>query len=184
MINFLKRVLDSLEFYIFAGITFIIIWYFILSPRAIDGVSMFPYLQDKSLILVYKLQYVSKNPERGDVVVFKHSETQDYIKRVIGLPGETVTVRGGKVYINGTLLNESYLDETVVTQPEATIREGVPYKVPTNQYVLLGDNRQNSTDSREFGAVAKEFIEGRAVTVWFPPEYSKIIKRIDYGEKL
>lgn len=181
MIDFFKRILDSLEFYIFAGIFFIVIWYFVLSPRAIDGISMEPTLWDQSLILVYKLQYINSHPERGDIVVFKHSETDDYIKRVIGLPGETVLIQNGKIYINGTQLAETYIGETVVTNPYAAIREGVPYKVPTGKYVMIGDNRENSTDSREFGAVAEEYIEGRAVLVWFPPEDSKVLKRVDYG---
>lgn len=182
--NLFKKILDSLEFYIFAGVFFIIIWYFVLSPRAIDGISMFPYLRNNDFILVYKLEYLTKDPQRGDVVVFKHSETQDYIKRVIGLPGETVTIQNGKVYVNGKELYEAYLDETVRTQPESTIREGVPYKVPEGQFVLIGDNRPFSTDSREFGAVPKEYIEGRAIAVWFPPENSKLIKRIEYGTNL
>ena len=184
MVELFKKILDSLEFYIFAGVFFIIIWYFVLSPRAIDGVSMFPYLHNNDYILVYKLQYISKNPQRGDVVVFKHSETQDYIKRVIGLPGETIMIQNGKVFINGSELFETYLDSTVRTQPETTIREAVPYQIPDNQYVLMGDNRPYSTDSREFGAVPKEYIEGRAVLVWFPPESAKLIKRLTYGDNL
>lgn len=184
MMNLFKKILDSLEFYIFAGVFFIIIWYFVLSPRAIDGVSMWPYLENSDFILVYKLQYLAKDPQRGDIVVFKHSESQDYIKRVIGLPEETVTIQNGTVYINGIALTESYLDSSVRTQPESTIREGVPYKVPADQYVLMGDNRPFSTDSREFGAVPKEFIEGRAMVVWFPPKDSKLIKRLDYGDNL
>lgn len=184
MMDIFKKILDSLEFYIFAGVFFIIIWYFVLSPRAIDGISMYPYLQNNDFILVYKLQYISKNPQRGDVVVFKHSETQDYIKRVIALPNETVTIQNGKVLINNVELYEPYLDSTVRTQPESTIREGVPYKVPENQFVLMGDNRQYSTDSRDFGAVPKEYIEGRAVVVWFPPESSKLIKRPIYEDNL
>lgn len=184
MMDLFKKILDSLEFYIFAGVFFIIIWYFVLSPRAIDGISMVPYFRNNDFILVYKLQYLSKNPQRGDIVVFKHSETQDYIKRIIGLPGETITIQNGRVFIDGKELYESYLDATVKTQPEATIREGVPYKIPQGQYVAMGDNRQYSTDSREFGAVPKEFIEGRAVLVWFPPENAKLIKRLDYGDNL
>lgn len=182
--NLFKKILDSLEFYIFAGVFFIIIWYFVLSPRAIDGVSMVPYFQNNDFILVYKLQYLVNDPQRGDIVVFKHSETQDYIKRIIGLPGETVTIQNGKVYVDGKELYEEYLDASVRTQPESTIREGVPYKVPEGQYLLFGDNRPFSTDSREFGAVPKEYIEGRAIVVWFPPESAKLVKRLDYGANL
>jgi len=182
MTNFFKKILDSLEFYVFAGVFFIIIWYFVLSPRAIDGISMFPYLHNTDFILVYKLQYITSPPKRGEVVVFKHSETQDYIKRVIGLPGETIKIENGLVYVNEKLLDESgYLDQSVKTQPGAAVREGVDYVVPEGQYLLFGDNRPFSTDCREFGAVPKEYIEGKALVVWFPPEHAKVIKGVDYG---
>lgn len=177
----LKKILDSLEFYILAGVLFVVVWYFVLSPRNIDGVSMYPYLSNDSYVLMYKLEYLTGKPERGDVVVFKHSPTQDYIKRVIGLPGEVLLIQNGKVYVNGKILNESeYLSSSVLTQSDAAIREGIPYTVPDNQYVLMGDNRPQSTDSRAFGAVPREYIEGRAVVVWFPPPDIKVIKKVTY----
>lgn len=181
MTNILKKILDSIEFYVLAGVLFIVIWYFVLSPRKIDGVSMFPYLHNNDYVLMYKLEYLGSTPKRGDVVVFKHSMTQDYIKRIIALPGETVLIRNGKVYVNDKLLDESlYLASTVVTNPAESIREGLPYVVPQGRYVLMGDNRERSTDSRSFGAVEKEAIEGRAVLLWFPPQNMKLIQRVTY----
>lgn len=181
MINTVKKVLDSIEFYILAGVFFVVIWFFVLSPRKIDGRSMVPYFANEDYILMYKLEYLTGKPQRGDIVVFKHSATQDYIKRVIALPGETITVQNSKVYINGKLLDESkYLADTVQTLPGATVLEGIPYTVPENQYFLMGDNRTQSTDCRDFGAVDKGSIEGRAVAVWFPPQDGKFISRITY----
>lgn len=130
---------------------------------------------------MYKLEYLASTPKRGDVVVFKHSMTQDYIKRIIALPGETLMIRDGKVYINGQLLDESkYLANTVTTFPSDAVREGIPYVVPDGKYVLMGDNRERSTDSRAFGAVEKDAIEGRAVLLWFPPQNMKLIQRVTY----
>jgi signal peptidase I len=86
------------------------------------------------------------------------------------------------VLINGKVLDESsYLDESVRTEAGASIREGVEYSIPVNQYVLIGDNRPFSTDCREFGAVPKEYIEGKALVVWFPPKDAKVIQKINYG---
>jgi signal peptidase I len=179
--NFLKKLLDSLEFYILAGVLFVVVWYFVLSPRNIDGVSMFPYFHNFDYILMYKLEYLSSTPQRGDIVVFKHSAVQDYIKRVIALPGEEILLQSGKVYINGKLLDETqYLSTAVYTAGENAVQEGIPYVVPQGHYFLMGDNRPNSTDSREFGAIPKETIEGRAVLVWFPFNNTKIVPRIQY----
>jgi signal peptidase I len=179
--EFIKKILDSIEFYILAGIFFIVIWIFVLSPRNIDGISMYPYLHNFDYILMYKLEYISGGPQRGDVVVFKHSATEDYIKRVIALPGESLLIQDGKVFVNGSQLDETqYLNPTITTKAGATIREGVPYKVPENNFVLIGDNRPASTDSRDFGAVPLTAIEGRAVFVWFPLQNIKVIPRINY----
>lgn len=177
MNNAFKKFLDSIEFYILVLIFFILIWFFVLSPRAIDGISMFPYFYNNDFILVDKTVYLYSKPERGDVVVFKHSATQDYIKRVIGMPNDIVMVRNGNVYINDKLLDEPYLTDDVRTSPGAALREGIPYTVPERQYLLMGDNRPSSTDSREFGAVPLEYIEGRAVIVWYPLDRMKMVPR-------
>jgi len=182
MVNLIKKFLDFSQFFIFSGVLVIVLWMFVITPRKIDGVSMFPYLHNRDLILVFKLAYASSRPKRGDVVVFKHSETQDYIKRVIALPGEEIMIQNGKVYINGNILDESdYLGDSVYTTQGATLKEGVPFIVPDNQYICIGDNRPMSTDSREFGAVPIETIEGRALLVWYPPQDAKVINRVKYN---
>ena len=121
-------------------------------------------------VLVNKLSYHMHDVHRGDIVVFKRPpaegtgspEIKDLIKRVIGLPGDTIESRDGKIFINGRQLNEPYLDNGVQTIPPVP-----PQVVPANSYFLMGDNRGNSRDSRFFKAVPKSLIIGRAfVRVW------------------
>lgn len=179
----IKKFLDYLqEFVLTPAIVVILIWLFVLGLRKVDGISMYPYLHDKDIIGLYKLQYVYSKPKRGDVVVFRHTNTQYYVKRVIGLPGETIMVSGGKVYINGKQLDESeYLDSSVYTIPGNFLAEGVPYTIPDGQYFCMGDNRQNSTDSRDFGPVSLDLIKGRVVFVLYPFDHIKWVKRVDYS---
>lgn len=119
-------------------------------------------------VLVNKVSYQLHDVHRGDVVVFARpdndpAEIRDLIKRVVGLPGETVEGRGGSVYINGMRLEESsYLDVGVVTE------DFEPVVVPENEVFVMGDNRGNSTDSRVFGTVSEERIVGRAFVLFWP----------------
>jgi len=146
----------------------------------VEGSSMLPTLRSGEFVLVFRLAYDWQPPQRGDVVVF-HPNTfavnlrlrnDDYIKRIIGLPGERVDVRGGKVYINGKPLNEPYIAEPPRYHGSWTVPEGYVF--------VLGDNRNNSTDSHAFGPVPLESIVGRAILVYWPVENIRWIKRPDY----
>lgn len=130
--------------------------------------SMIPTLQVGDRILVNKLSYHLHPVNRGDIVVFAtppkdtgDPSIQDLVKRVIGLPGETISSAGGHVYINGRELNEPYL-------PPGTVTYGIsPQKIPSGHYWVMGDNRQDSKDSRFFGPIPKSLIVGRAmIRVW------------------
>jgi signal peptidase I len=129
--------------------------------------SMLPTLQQHDRVLVNKLSYSLHPVHRGDIVVFTHSpgfdpQFKDLIKRVIGLPGDTVEGRGGRVYIDGHLLSEPYL-------PTGTFTDNFPAHVlAARTYWVMGDNRTNSTDSRVFGAIARRQIVGRAFILWWP----------------
>jgi signal peptidase I len=140
----------------------------IIQPFIVDGVSMENSFHDKEALLVDKISYRFNEPNRGDVVVFQapKSPQYDYIKRVIGLPGETVTITSGKVYINDKLLNETYLKPGTKTY----IGSGTTLHVTlgTNDYFVMGDNRENSSDSREWGPVALKKIIGRAWIIVYP----------------
>jgi signal peptidase I len=128
---------------------------------------MEPTLHIGDRVLVDKVSYRFRDIRRGDIVVFERpgeetaAEVKDLIKRVIALPGETIEAREGHVYINGRLLEESYLEDDVATDeiPRQTI--------PADHYWVMGDNRANSRDSRSFKAIAKSEIVGRAfIRVW------------------
>ena len=139
---------------------------FLLQAFYIPSLSMAPTLRINDRVLVNKLSYDLHPVHRGDVVVFESppnegSQTKDLIKRVIGLPGETVESRDGHILINGRVLNEPYLGPDVVTGPVERII------VAPGHYWVMGDNRPNSRDSRFFGTIPKSLIIGRAfVRVW------------------
>jgi signal peptidase I len=129
----------------------------------IEGDSMEPNLHNGEYVLIDKISYALHPPERGDVIVFTPPNNErDYIKRVIGLPGDTVEVKGGQVYVNGVVLDEPYLKNLIRTDyPLRTVEPG--------HYFVMGDNRNNSSDSRAFGTIAPQSIVGRAWLVYWPP---------------
>lgn len=129
----------------------------------IEGDSMEPNLHNGEYVLIDKVSYLLHAPERGDVVVFTPpNENRDYIKRVIGLPGDTVQITGGQVYVNGVVLDEPYLKGMVNNDmPAHVVEEG--------RFFVLGDNRNNSSDSRAFGSITPQSIVGRAWLVYWPP---------------
>lgn len=129
----------------------------------VDGDSMDPTLVTGEYLIVNRLSYRFASPQRGDIIVFypPPNPNEEYIKRIIGLPGDVVEVKGGHVYVNGQLLNEPYL--TVNTNSPGT------WQVPTGQLFVLGDNRNNSSDSREWGSVSMDKVVGKAILVYWPP---------------
>lgn len=134
---------------------------FITDRRRIEMVSMEPNLHPGEYVLVEKISYALGQPARGDVVVFHHPRGErDLIKRVIGLPGETVAVRDGQVWINGTPLDEPY-----IAAPPAS---GGQWTLGPEQYFVMGDNRNNSSDSRNWGPLERKFIVGKAAFIYWP----------------
>jgi signal peptidase I len=129
----------------------------------VEGFSMEPTLHTNQYLLVNKVSYMVGEPQRGDIVVlrFPQDPRRDFIKRVIGLPGEEVEVRGGSVYINGRVLDEPYLtDRPVYTYPKKN--------VPENGYFVLGDNRNNSHDSHVWDWLPREYLIGKAWVSYWP----------------
>lgn len=140
----------------------------VAEARYIPSSSMEPTLEINDRLIIEKISYRFRTPQRGDVVVFsptdvlKEQNFKDaFIKRVIGLPGETVEVRGGKVYVNGEAIREKYIDES----PD--YKYG-PVKVDEDSYLVLGDNRNNSYDSHYWGFVPRKNLIGRAVVRFWP----------------
>lgn len=134
----------------------------------VEGSSMFPNLHNGEYILVNKISYMLHSPQRGDIVVFQatpaHQPDKDFIKRVIGLPGETVAVHNDSVYINGHPLNEPYIQGFY----KPTYTWG-PSKVPSGDYFVLGDNRNDSQDSHLWGWLPRKYIIGKAWISYWPP---------------
>jgi signal peptidase I len=131
---------------------------------------MEPNYKNLERVISEKVSLKSTDIKRGEVVVFRDPQTPQIhlIKRVVGIPGDNFKIKEGNVYINNTVLEEPYLAENTQTLEGPVFEEGVDYFVPDNKYILLGDNRGESMDSRTFGYVAKELIESRPVLVVYP----------------
>jgi signal peptidase I len=145
---------------------------FVAEARVVPTGSMEPTIQINDRLVVEKISYLFQSPERGDIIVFQapekalvisESTTNDaYVKRIIGLPGETVEVSDGKVFINGKALSESYIK----APPNYTWG---PNTVPDDQYLVLGDNRNGSLDGHVWGFLPKDTIIGKATARFWPP---------------
>ena len=145
---------------------------FVAEARFIPSGSMIPTLQIDDRLVVEKISYRFNPPKRGDIIVFRAPQKAldaagvpgkaAYIKRVIALPGETVEVKDGKVFINGKVLEENYIQAppTYTLQPEV---------VPADEYLVLGDNRNSSSDGHVWGFLSKDTIIGRAAVRFWPP---------------
>ncbi len=133
----------------------------------VDGMSMEPTLHDQEFILVNKAAYIFHAPQRGDVIVFEYplDPQVDYVKRIIAVPGDVISVVGEQVTVDGVTLHESYVNPADPFNPFAPIYNHV---VPPNDYFVMGDNRGNSSDSRQWGFVPRQNIIGRATFVYWP----------------
>lgn len=165
---------------IFALMLLALVMVFIIQPVKVEGTSMLPYLHDGERIFVNKLIYYddygwAPKLYRGDIVVFWFPEdpSKSYIKRVIGLPGDTVEVHEGRVRVNGRDLDETYLDP----QLNMSHANRPPTYVKPGYYFVMGDNRDNSSDSRIWGLVPKKYIYGKALFRYWPLGTATVIKR-------
>jgi len=133
----------------------------------VDGMSMEPTLHNGEYILVDKAAYLFHAPSRGDVIVFEYplDTSVDYVKRIIAIPGDTISVVGQKVTVDGVTLSESYVNASDPFNPFPPI---VNRKVGSNEYFVMGDNRGNSSDSRQWGFVPLQNIIGQASFVYWP----------------
>src|SRR5438477_21683 len=161
------------------GLALVII-VFLYQPVKVEGTSMAPLLSDQERIFINKFVYRFEPIERGDVVVFWYplDRSKSFIKRVIGLPGETVEIRQGAVYVDGKLVPEPY----VPAQYE-DLSDFALVHVPKDSYFVMGDHRISSNDSRVFGPVESRYIYGRAVFAYWPVDHFGSLSTTDSDTK-
>lgn len=160
----ITKFFNFLQIFVVIGAICAVVYLFILSPHEVIGRSMEPNFYEGQFLLADKVSYMVRKPVRGEVIIFKYDENHDYIKRVIAIPGDTVMVENGKVYLNGNVLDESeYLDESVYTASGNYMTEGYEVTVPEGTIVGFGDNRPHSSDSRNFGPITLDQIKGRVI---------------------
>ncbi len=153
---------EIIETFALTLIIFVVI-HFTVQNYMVDGISMQPGLNNSQYVLVNKLAYLFHSPERGDVIVFHWPKdtTKDLIKRVIGVPGDSIVIDRTTVTVDGVLLNEPYI--SMPANPA-----GSRLVVPAGDYFVMGDNRPVSDDSRDWGFVPKSYIIGKAVLIYWP----------------
>jgi signal peptidase I len=155
-----------------AGILFLAV-NLVTARIKVEGSSMEPSLHDGEFVVINRLAYRWAEPDRGEIVVFRYplDPERRFIKRIIGLPGDEISVSQGMVYINGTPLEEPYINAPPLYDGEWTVEEG--------RYFVLGDNRNNSSDSQNWGSLESEDIIGKAVIVYWPINDLGIIPHYD-----
>jgi len=167
---------DAVETLLLAVILFLVI-NTLTGRYQVHGQSMTPSLYDGQYLIASKVTYWLHPPERGDIIVLDPPNQQSeipYIKRVIGLPGDVVEVRDQRVWVNGIALNEPYINEPPYYSGNWVVAE--------EQYLVLGDNRNNSSDSHAWGLLSREQILGKAVFCYWPPEHWGAIPHYTFPE--
>ncbi|HCM82508.1 MAG: Signal peptidase I [Microgenomates group bacterium GW2011_GWC1_43_11] len=161
----------------------VMVYLFLFSPQEINGQSMEPTFFNTELIITNKFIYKINPPQRGDVVIFKSPRNKevDYIKRVIGLPGDTVKLVNNIYYVNGVKLDEPYLRPNTQTSGGSYLREGEEAIIPEGQYFVSGDNRPHSSDSRDFGPVPLEDFIGKGILLYWPVSRLSPIEKPQYA---
>lgn len=141
----------------------------------VEGDSMLPTVHPDEYVLLDKVSYMIGEPERGDIVVFHYpfGTERDFIKRVIGLPGDTVAITNGVVTVNGQPLDEPYISAPP-RSPDNT------WTLGPDQFFVMGDNRNNSSDSRSWGPLERKYLVGRALVVYWPLSAWRVVPHYDY----
>jgi len=161
----------------------VMIYLFLFSPQEISGASMEPTFLNAELIITNKFIYKIDPPKRGDVIIFKSPKNKDidYIKRVIGLPGDRVKLKNSTYYVNSIKLNEPYLRPDTITASGSFLKDGNEITVPDGEYFVSGDNRPHSSDSREFGTIPLQDFIGKGILLYWPISKFSPIKNPGYA---
>ena len=169
--NLSKEIWEWIRAIAVAVLLALLIRFFIFEVFVVDGSSMHPTLENYNRLVVDKISYRFGEPDCGDIVVFDSRTGKDFVKRVIGVGGDTIEISSGKVYRNGILLEEPYL------LGHNDHQDYGPIEIPPGYYFVMGDFRKNSMDSRDprVGLVSMERIKGRARVVFWPPGEAKLL---------
>lgn len=164
--------IEFFETVVVFGAIFAAIYLFVAQFHKVQGNSMVPTFRSGDYLITEKLSYRFNNPKKGDIIVLKNprDESQDFIKRIIGVPGDTIRIAENVVYLNNEPLKEDYLPPGTITRPGAFLTENFTVKVADNQYFVFGDNREHSSDSRDWGPLTKTEIVGKAFYRYWPPQ--------------
>ncbi len=168
--GFFEFIMDILETVVFIGSLFIVIYLFVMQPNQVKGASMDPTFASGDYIFTSKVTYKFRNYHRGDVIVFKSPKNQDieYIKRIIGLPGDKIMIKDSEVYVNGIKLTENYIADKTNVWEQGYSKNGEETVVPEDELFVMGDNRPRSSDSREFGPIPFSSVVGQVFYRYFP----------------
>lgn len=180
-------VVDFTETIVIGFSLFLVVYWFFMQPHQVNGQSMVPNFQSGEYVLTDKISYRFRSPQRGDVVVFHAPSSAqcqegtgcDFIKRVLGLPGEQIEVRDNGIFVNGERLPEPYIPEDFETYPGQYTRDKAVF-LGTNEYFVVGDNRPYSSDSRAWGPITTNDIVGKAFFVYWPLSIMGSIPSVSY----
>ncbi len=164
--------IEFIETLVVFGAIFAVIYLFVAQFHKVSGLSMYPTMHDGDYLVTEKVSYKFGAPKRGQIVVLKNprDNSQDFIKRIIAIPGDSLKIEDNQVFVNGQKLSETYLPANTPTPAGAFVTQSTEIKVGSNQYFVFGDNRNHSSDSREWGPVTKEELVGRALFRYWPPQ--------------
>ncbi len=179
MKDFLKFILEVFQTAVLAFLIVFPIRYFIFQPFVVSGSSMSPHFSDRDYLLIDEISFRFKQPERGEVIVFRSplQPSTRYIKRIIGLPGETVEIIDGRIYLIEKGGEKVRLDESEYLAINVFTAGNINVTLRENEYYVLGDNRMFSSDSRAWGTLPKENIIGKAFFRALPlPHFSSIVR--------
>lgn len=177
-----NNIIELIEFVAIVLAVLMVIRVFIAEPHKVSGSSMVPNFHDGDYIITNKLALKLSDIKREEVVILQDplDNSKVFIKRIIGLPGETLKLQNGKIYINERLLDEPYLPNGLLTPGNSFLKEGDEITIPEGNYFVMGDNRGNSSDSREWGYLNKELVIGQAFLRYWPLAKTTLIS---IGEK-
>lgn len=172
-------VFDLIQTLVIAGAIFVVIYAFLFRPYQVNGHSMDPTFDNGEYVLTNLISIRFGTLNRGDIIVFHAppDKEKDYIKRIIGIPGDRVRLSENQIFLNGQKLDQSgFLNSSVTTNGGGYLGEGDEVIVPDGQYFTMGDNREFSSDSREWGFVTKDKIIGKSFLVYWPLNKMRMVK--------